>query len=51
MTGLSRYGEKLEAVVYATCEGVLMQVVAGVFVIGSYVMAEQLQKRRLTQCI
>jgi high-affinity iron transporter len=32
--------------VYATWEGLLMQVAAATFVIGSYVLAEQLQKRR-----
>lgn len=34
---------------YATWEGITLQVVAGAFVIGSYVLAEQLQKRTIKQ--
>ncbi len=34
---------------YATWEGIALQVVAGAFVIGSYVLAERLQKRTLKQ--
>jgi len=35
--------------VYATWEGLLFQAAAAIFVIGSYVLAEQLQKRRTSQ--
>ena len=34
---------------YATWEGIVLQVVAGAFVIGSYFVAEQMQKRTITQ--
>jgi high-affinity iron transporter len=34
---------------YATWEGLLLQAAAAGFVIGSYVLAEQLQKRRTIQ--
>jgi len=37
--------------VYATWEGLLLQVAAAVFVIGSYVLAENLQKRRIADRI
>ncbi|MCC6457486.1 MAG: FTR1 family protein [Caldilineaceae bacterium] len=35
--------------VYATWEGLLFQAAAAIFVIGSYILAEQLQKRRTSQ--
>jgi high-affinity iron transporter len=35
--------------VYATWEGLCLQAAAAVFVIGSYVLAEQMQKRRSTR--
>jgi high-affinity iron transporter len=35
--------------VYATWEGLLMQAAAAIFVIGSYVLAERMQKQRTTQ--
>ncbi len=34
---------------YATWEGVILQVISGAFVIGSYFLAEQMQKRTLKQ--